>query len=294
MRIPVVTLLVLALTAGQSPAQQRAKNTDIHGTMMDVDISGSLYVVDGDKNTVTLYSADGKRMREIGGQGWENDQFDHPGGIWARNGIDVFIADYGNHRIQRYDRSLNFVATLSTHDSGNPDERFGYPTDVAVSRLGDLFICDSENTRVVKVDRFSQVERTFGGFDAGKGRLQSPSQLEIGPRDCVYVLDGSRILVFDAFGNFLHEFGTGLFKEPRTLYADADRIAVADAEMIYCFDANERPVASTSLQSVTGPEHQELHATALSKEKLYLLVSGGLVSSPNPCSGGGRENLDKQ
>lgn len=285
--------LMFTLATGCSIAQQRTDSTAIRGTRIDVDIVGTLYVVDADRNAVTLYSKDRTRIREIGGQGWDNDQFDHPAGSWARNGIDVFVADYGNHRIQRFDRSLNYVATLSTRDSDDPNERFGYPTDVALSRLGDLFICDSENTRIVKVNRFSKVERVFGGFDAGKGRLQKPTQVEIGPHDDVYVLDGNRIVVFDTFGNFLHHLGDGIFTSPHCVSADSDCIVVLDSTTVYCFDEADRLASSILLRSLPLSPRTQVQTLALGQTALYLLTSEGLHIAPRPCPDNGGANLDK-
>ncbi len=284
---------LLAALLPAEASSQSIWNSRIRGTRLEVDIYGNMFVVETERNVVRLYSKDTVLVREIGGQGWDNNQFDRPSGIWARNGIDVFVADYGNHRIQRFDRSLNYVATFSTHDSDNPDERFGYPTDVAVSRLGDLYICDSENTRIVKVDRFSQVERVFGGFDAGKGRLENPTRIEIGPHDYIYVLDATRILVYDTFGNFLHELAPGVFKNLQCLYADNRRILVTDGTTIYCFDENERLASSTLLQTLTGSEQAVVHSVALHKDTIYLLVPGGLLTAPGPCVPGAGDNLDK-
>lgn len=285
-------VLLAALTSAEVLSQP-AWSSRVRGNRLEVDIYGNMFVVETERSVVRLYSKDTVLVREIGGQGWNNDQFDHPSGIWARNGIDVFVADYGNHRIQRFDRSLNYVATFSTRSSDNPDERFGYPTDVAVSRLGDLYICDSENTRIVKVDRFSQVERVFGGFDAGKGRLENPIRIEIGPHDYIYVLDSNRILVYDTFGNFLHELAPGVFKNPQCLYADYRRILVTDGTTIYCFDENERLASSTLLQTLTGSEQAVVHSVALHKDTIYLLGPGGLLTAPGPCLPGAGDNLDK-
>jgi hypothetical protein len=254
----------------------------IRGNSLDIDINGRLFVLDREKCTLRQYVNDTLFVREIGGPGWENDQFDMPAGLWARNGIDLFVADYGNHRIQRFDRSLSFVGSFSTRESDNPDERFGYPTDVALSRLGDLFICDTENTRIVKVNRFSRVERVFGGFDAGKGRLRDPSQLEVGPRDHVYVLDAPRILIFDTFGNYLGDLAGGLFKNPSCLYADGDGVVVCDEHALYCFDQNGRPAASVPLDSLLGSSDLSVRSLAFSKTTLYLLTSGGLITAPSP------------
>jgi hypothetical protein len=254
----------------------------ISGTSLDVDINGMLFVLDRGRNTLRQYVNDTMLVREIGGPGWEDDQFDSPTGLWARDGIDVYVADYGNHRIQRFDRSLNFVGTFSTRESDNPDERFGYPTDVALSRLGDLFICDTENTRVVKVNRFSRVERVFGGFDAGKGRLHSPSGLETGPHDRVYVLDPPRILIFDTFGNYVADLAPGFFKNPSCLYADVDGVVVCDEGSLYCFDQEGRPAATVSLDSLLNSSIVTVRSLAFSRTTIYILTSEGMITAPNP------------
>lgn len=258
-----------------------AQISRIEGSGFDVDIYGNLYVLDGDRNTLRLYDGSGTLQREIGGPGWLDGQFDRPSAVWARNGIDVFVSDYGNHRIARFDRSLNFVSSFSTRGSDNPDERFGYPTGVALSRLGELYICDTENSRIVKVDRFSTVERTFGGFGGGGGRLNAPVYVELGPHDAIYVLDGRRVAVFDPFGNYLRDLLPSLLSRPAALFADNNVIAVLDSETLYMFDGNERVSGAFPL-GVLVPRPVEVRALALNAGRLYLLTGGGLMTFPDP------------
>ena len=288
----ILSGLLGAVIGGQGYLYSQGK-TKIKGQQFNIDIYGNIFVLDTDRNILRLFSKEQKLLREIGGSGWENDQFDRPVGLWARNGIDVFVADYGNHRIQRFDRSLNFVSSLFTRDSSNPEERFGYPTDVALSRLGDLYICDSENSRVLKVDRFNKVERTFGGFDAGEGRLYAPERLEIGPKDNVYVLDGSRVIVFDSFGNFLHELARGVFKEPVSLFADNDGVVVLDDDILYCFDEEERARRTIPIDSIAGaPAH--INSIAFSGTFMYILAADGLITVHDPRPSEQRLNLDRR
>lgn len=249
------------------------------GTRIDVDINNTVTVVDGENNVVRQYGADLKLLKEIGGPGWSEDRFDHPAGVWARNGIDIFVADYGNHRIQRFDRQLVFISSFSTRERSNPDERFGYPTDVALSRLGDLFICDSENTRILKVSGLSKVERIFGDFGAGRGRLHTPNQLDIGPNDKIYVQDGKRVVVFDTFGNFVHAI-EGLFEHDPLIYAD-DEGLVALADMrFYVFDRDDKPLTAVPVDTarvVSTPR-----AFALSRDSAYVLTREGIVKLVSP------------
>jgi len=251
----------------------------VRGTECDVDIAGNIYLLDSDRNTLLLYDRTGIAQRAVGGSGWLDGQFDRPSAVWARNGIDVFVADYGNHRIERFDRTLSFVSSLSTRESGNPDGRFGYPTDIAISRMGELYICDSENGRVVKVDRFNRVERAFGGFGAGKGRLNAPTRIEIGPKDAVYVLDGTRIAVFDAFGNYLRDVLPGLLNGPAALYGDPERLVVVKTDTVYCFDAEERPAGMIPL-GARAPAAQSVRAIAVQGTTLWVLAAGGLFELP--------------
>jgi hypothetical protein len=273
----VAVLGLLFLLAPPSFSQ----TTRLSGTALDVDLYGNIYVLDAEKNTLSLYDRSGLLQNDVGGPGWLDGQFDRPSAVWARNGIDVFVADYGNHRIERFDRSLSFISSFTTRESDNPDDRFGYPSGVALSRLGELFICDTENGRIVKVDRFSTVERTFGGIGGGKGHLATPTAVAVGPKDAVYVLDGVRVAVFDAFGNYLRDLMPGLLSRPSALFADNSVVAVLDSGAIFLFDADERPagvVPRTTLSAAGGG----VRSLALVAGTLYILTGEGVVRAPDP------------
>jgi DNA-binding beta-propeller fold protein YncE len=207
-------------------------------------------------------------------------------GVWARNGIDVFVADYGNHRVQRFDRNLAFVSSFSTRNRPNLDDRlpegragFGYPTDIAVSRHGDLFICDGENSRILKVIGLSKIEKTFGGFDAGKGLLHKPSQLEIGPNDNVYVHDGQRVVVFDNFGNFIRVIGEGVFAG--TIYISADEtglIVLSDQNLLF-FDRDDRLILTVGLHEMNVHSPR---AFVFSRGTAYFLTARGISAVADP------------
>jgi len=286
MRMPTIPsrlalpLVLIALVLGRLH-DVCAQTIIVQGTQIDVDLYGNIYALDGERNVLRLYDKKGRLIREGGGPGWLDGQFDRPGGLWAKNGIDVFVADYGNHRIERFDRKLNFVSSFSTRDSDNPDERFGYPTDVALSRQGELFICDSENGRIVKVDQTSKVERTFGDFGAGKGRLTSPRHLGLGPKDAVYVLDDHRVAVFDAFGNYLRDLVPGIFGNPSAIFADQNGVAVLDSETVFFFDADERPAGTMAIRTVL-PTVSTVRSFALGGGSLYLLTPEGVFSVADP------------
>lgn len=277
------TVLLFLFTVCTLPARSQSHVlAGLKGTAVDVDINGRICVLDEATSTMTLLSKDGGRLGEVGGTGWEDNQFDAPRGLWARNSIDIFVADYGNHRIQRFDRNLNYVSTLFTRESSNPDERFGYPSDVALSRQGDLYICDTENSRILKISGSNRVERWFGGFDAGRGRLTRPRQVEIGPADRMYVLDGKRVVVFDAFGNFARDFNFGFEEEKAVLFADTKGLLIVGNDTLYWLDGFDRLALTVGLETLVPPAMGAVRGMAVSGEMLYILMQDRMAVIPDP------------
>jgi len=169
---------------------------------------GAIYVLDADQNKIFVFSDITQPPKSIGGFGWSAGSFDKPTGI-ATDGINLYVSDYGNHRIQRFDRNLNYLSSFSTRDTSDVVSRFGYPLDVALSELGDLFILDGENLRILKFNPQNFFERSFGDINAGKGKLQNPIRLVV-TTSRIFVGEQTRIVVFDYFGNYLSSIGDGV------------------------------------------------------------------------------------
>ncbi len=165
-----------------------------------ISASGIIYVTDSGNNQITSLDTMGNILRTNGGYGWSEATFDEPSDIFA-NPLSVFVADKNNHRIQRFDRELNFVSSLSTRQRENFEARFGYPTGCVVSNQGDLYILDSENQRIIKFDLFGNFIQNFGGFDAGDFQLIKPKSLAVSSDNLIYVCHEPGILIFDSFGN---------------------------------------------------------------------------------------------
>lgn len=187
---------------------------------LSVDLSGSIYVADTGNNRILKFNNAGKLMKTVGGFGWEKEQFYLPYDIYASSALDIFVADYNNHRIERYDKDLNYISSLYSNENWAEQFQFGYPKAVASSIHGELFIIDAENVRLLKFNSFGEPEMSFGDFAEGKGRLLQPVQVAISPDDKIYVSDSqaNKIIVFDYFGNYLTEIGTNFLKGPQGIF----------------------------------------------------------------------------
>ena len=174
---------------------------------LSISPSGFIYITDSGSDEVYKIDTLGKSLKNIGGYGWDEELFDNPVDVYATD-LSVYVCDKNNHRIQRFDKDLNFISSLSTRDSNNPDEQFGYPLSCAASNQGDLYILDSENNRIIKFDLFGKFIQNFGGYDAGEYILSDPEKLAITSSNNIFVLDKEEIIVFDQYGNGMLKIGT--------------------------------------------------------------------------------------
>ncbi len=201
-----------------------------------VDASGTIYVLDDARHTLSLFSERGTHQRLVGGYGWDATTLDRPTGV-ATDGLTIYVSDYGNHRIVRYDRNLVFLSALSTRDTSISSAQFGYPLGLALSKQGDLFVLDGENLRVVQFDSRSGFVRSFGSLEAGEGRLQRPLEVAVSEDDKVLVLEPDRIAQFDYAGNFLSSIGRGTFTGAKGMAVGRRGIMVVANDTLHLFDS---------------------------------------------------------
>jgi hypothetical protein len=196
---------------------------------------GWILVLDQEANQVQTFSERSSAQRSFGGFGWGDLAFDGPTGI-STDGLNIYVADEGNHRIQRFDRTLSLVASLAKRDTSLDRARFGYPRGVALSRHGDLFILDGENTRVVAYSggdfRFL---RSFGDVEGGRNMLSDPLEIDVSADDRVLVLEAERVVEFDYFGSYVRSVGDGLIHQARGFAATESGLIVVSADQLWSF-----------------------------------------------------------
>ncbi len=215
-----------------------------------MDAFGDVYVTDGSRHTLHKFRIDGTEIRSTGGQGWALEQFDQPGGIDARMGLTVYVADRGNNRIVRLDRDMHALGTFSTRDTPDPTQSFGEPLDVAAARQGTLYILDGENARVVTSSGFATIEHRFGGVDAGAGRLVRPVAMVLDDADNVYVLEESRVVVFDAFGAWRFTFGEGILHGARGISLRGNRGWIVTRDALHAWSIDGRLEAARTVRDI--------------------------------------------
>ena len=220
-----------------------------HPQAIEVDDAGNLYVVDTGNNRVLKLAGDGVVQAVVGGFGWQKEAFDRPMDASMKTGLDLYIADHNNERIERYDRRLNYISSYESDESLPEGLRFGLPVSVAASRHGELFICEIDHNRILKLDAFGQPVLSFGDFNAGEGQLLHPARVAVSRDDLIYVSDHGRdqIIVFDYYGNFVTRFGEKQFNDPSGMtWFGRDYLFVADSGngRVTIFDRSLAAIAS--------------------------------------------------
>jgi DNA-binding beta-propeller fold protein YncE len=182
---------------------------------------------DGGSHAIHVFRvADGSRLRVIGSRGDGPLQFKKPRQVWVASDDFVFVAEYGNDRVQVLTPRLDFHSFVGV---GQLDDPLGVCAD-------DDVIIVSE-TYAHRISAFRRGDgallRRFGSQGSGDGQLSFPRGLcfmsghrHVAVADC----SNNRVSVFSVEGKFVRHVGVGKLKYPHGVACSAsDEIVVADS-----------------------------------------------------------------
>jgi hypothetical protein len=202
-----------------------------------LDSSGNIYVSDN-YNRIQKFDSSGNFVWWLGFNGSTvgthttsgtgtigsgNGQFWNPSGIFIDTSNNIYVADYQNSRIQKFDSSGNFVwwlgygsyvnglgqtiyytgaHTSGTAVGGNVAGRFSGPSGISLDSLGNIYVTDIGN-RIQKFDSSGNyvwwmgfdgstigTHTTGGGVSgSGLGQFYYPLGIDINSSDDIYVIE---------------------------------------------------------------------------------------------------------
>jgi len=108
----------------------------------------------------------------------------------------VYVADWGNHRIQRFSATGAFLGKWGSYGSSNG--QFNYPLGVAVAPDGTVYVADWGNHRIQRFSATGTFLGAWGASGSGDGQFNTPGGVAVAPSGTVYVADRGhdRIQVF--------------------------------------------------------------------------------------------------
>ena len=192
---PKVALAWAAGAAAGSPFLPIAVAADGHG---------ALYALDAATSRVVQLDADGRPVARWGGEGDDAGRFrfrpshrcddagepcapEVGGGVAVDGAGRVYVADYGNHRVQVFDPAGRALAGWGREGDG-PGE-FRLPAGIAVDRAGRVYVTEAGNHRVQVFDGAGALLAGWGGRGAAAGRLVHPGAIAVDEQAVVYVAD---------------------------------------------------------------------------------------------------------
>lgn len=186
------------------------KKTEVKGfanaVSITVDAKENVYVLDAGANEIVKFSNNLFYLKRNGKQGWADGQFDSPTNIDGSSGLDIFVADGKNKRVQRLDLELNPITVLKTNLIDFPSElQFNEPLATIVLNSRELYVIDGDNNRIVVYKDGRSPTNIFGDYTSGKGQLGRPVKMLKDGNNFIYILDKERnaIIRFDNLGNYV-------------------------------------------------------------------------------------------
>jgi len=184
------------------------------------DADGAIFVSDPGNDRVQKWGPPGEHLTpytgaifadNLGSSGSEEGQLDSPGGVAIDSSGDVWVADKGNDRIERFGPDGQFLSAFGSSGSGNG--QLSSPTGLAINAQGDLWVIDAGNHRVQEFSPEGKYLTKFGSSGTGNGQFQIPRGIAIAPNGNIWVGDAeeSRIQEFGPQGGYLGQIGLSGF-----------------------------------------------------------------------------------
>ncbi|OXM85771.1 S-layer homology domain-containing protein [Paenibacillus rigui] len=214
-----------------------------------VDEDGNVYVADFYNHRIQKLDAStgvwSEWKKSGGGSGNGPGEFNYPSGVAVDHNKNVYVADYGNDRIQKLEVATGIWSEWKKNGGGAGSAlgEFNKPSGIEVGNDGNVYVADMSNHRIQKLDSatgvWSEWKKNGGGSGSGLGEFNEPYSVAVDNRGNVYVADSmnNRIQKWNAAKNAWSEWtksgggsgsGLGEFREPLGVAVNDDYLYVAE------------------------------------------------------------------
>lgn len=202
-----------------------------------IDPAGSLWIPDGAHDRFLIFAPDGRFLEAWGTPGSGEGEFEFSDAVYGGIGFgevafddagNLYVADTGNHRIQKFGPDRAFIAAWGSEGAGAG--QFRRLTSIAVDRTGRVYASDNAWGKIEVFDTDGDWIETWTGLETPTGiAIEADGNVliaDIGAGVLRFSSDGERLATLSRFGS-----GEGEFLSPNTLAVDAaGRIHVGDLD----------------------------------------------------------------
>ena len=232
-----------------------------------------------------------KLLFTFGTKGVNPGQFQSPMGISTDVNGNIYVADTGNNRIQKFDSRGSLVNFIGGFGWGS--EQFQRPTDICAENALDVFVSDYENNRIERYDKDLNWITSYKNDENLPDNLQYafPNSVSISIHGDLFIVteENKRILKINtlrepefSFGDF--DWGKGSLSEPAQVYiSKSDKIYVTDqkAGSIFVYDYYGNFLFQFGNNILGSPggicvdQNDLIYVTDLDKHKIVIFDASG-------------------
>src|SRR5262249_52196164 len=112
-------------------------------------------------------------------------QFSEPSGVAIDSTGNMYVADFGECRVQKFDASGTFATAWGSRGAG-PGE-FVAPSGVATDGNGNVYVADTGNARIQKFDADGRFLTAWSSGEFGDAEILNPLGIATDPSANVFV-----------------------------------------------------------------------------------------------------------
>jgi len=200
----------------------------------------------------------------IGSPGNQAGQLLNPLGISTDLEGNIYIADTGNDRIQKFSSEGKYLK--QTGGFGWDNGQFNRPTDILVNKNFNILVVDSRNQRIQQFDQRLNFIRAYYLKDSLLTQTQFGNiyAIEVGPNGDIFITDPENELIYQLtlFGTFRQSFayfgyGPGEVQQPAGLSFSPQ------GELYVCSQAEQRIVIFDLFGNFLGDFGQQVLTSPL-------------------------------
>ncbi|MBK6773817.1 MAG: NHL repeat-containing protein [Ignavibacteria bacterium] len=275
----ILLLFLNFLIAGSDSLLVKSREVADFSNAVSVTTDGkeNIYVLDAGTNQIVKFDNKLNYLKRNGKQGWDEGQFDSPTCIDGSSGLDIFVTDGKNKRVQRLDLELNPISILKTNlPDFTADYQFNTPVATLVLNSRELYVIDGDNNRIVIYKDGRNPSGIFGDYSSGKGQLSRPVKILKDGKNFIYVLDKElkTIFRFDNLGNYINRL---TIENLESFTISGNTLYMFNGKEILIYDLERNTVTDTKILPGKISKKKFRDILVLNSKK-YLLLEKNTLS----------------